>query len=136
MISPAYKQTAFTLIEMIMVITLISILAVTAVARWPKSITIKPLARQLAQDLRYAQTMALSRSSDIQIASTSSTQYSISDAGGILSNHTISGANVGNFNISFDSMGSPTGNNQLTVSGNGVSYIISIEAETGMVSGP
>lgn len=133
--SPAHKQTAFTLIELVMVITLIGILAVTAVARWPDSITIQPLARQLAQDIRYAQTMALSRSSNIQIATTSSSQYNISDSGGTLSSHSIDGASVSSFSISFDSMGTPTGNSQVTVSGNGVSYIISIEAETGMVSG-
>ncbi|NOX09770.1 MAG: type II secretion system protein [Gammaproteobacteria bacterium] len=136
MLSPAHKQNAFTLIEMVMVITLISILAVTAVARWPDSITIQPLARQLAQDIRYTQTMALSRSSNIQIASTSSSQYTISDSGGTLSSHILDGASVTSFSISFDSIGAPSGSNQATVSGNGVSYIIFIEAETGMVSGP
>ena len=59
----AYRHAGFTLIELVMVIVLIAILAITLVPRAPSkgSLTIAGQAQQLASDIRYVQTLSMTR---------------------------------------------------------------------------
>lgn len=57
-----YRKKGFTLIELIMILTIIGILAAVAVARMPNMapIRIDMVARKLQSDIRYAQSLAVS----------------------------------------------------------------------------
>jgi prepilin-type N-terminal cleavage/methylation domain-containing protein len=59
----AYRHTGFTLIEMVMVLILIGVLAVVFVPRAPSkgSLTFAGQAQQLASDIRYVQTLSMTR---------------------------------------------------------------------------
>ena len=59
----AYRHAGFTLIEMVMMLILIGILAVVFVPRAPSkgSLTIAGQAQQLASDIRYVQTLSMTR---------------------------------------------------------------------------
>jgi MSHA pilin protein MshC len=59
----AYRLTGFTLIEMVMVLILIGVLAVVLVPRAPSkgALTFAGQAQQLASDIRYVQTLSMTR---------------------------------------------------------------------------
>lgn len=66
----------FTLIELIMVILLIAILAFAAVERTPTTtLTVSAVADQLASDIRYAQSLSMTRGERYCIKYLSSTSY-------------------------------------------------------------
>jgi prepilin-type N-terminal cleavage/methylation domain-containing protein len=124
--SPGMKRnTAFTVIELIVVIVIISILATIAVSRWPGTrINLNAQAQQLASDIRYTQTLSMSRAQDFRLNLTT-TNYSITTGGGTAVNNpvtgtatvtlptapaitiTISPTNLPNNLIAFDSLGTP-----------------------------
>lgn len=55
------EKNAFTLIELVMIITIIGILAVVVVISMPTSPKLNGVANKLMSDLRYAQQLAISR---------------------------------------------------------------------------
>src|SRR5690242_19243011 len=123
MIHPRKKFfAAFTLIELIIVILIAAILSYIAVTRWPGTmINLNSQAQQLASDIRYTQTLAMSRATEYTLTVTS-TSYSIS-TGGTAVNNPVTGSasvtlgtgitittpptNLPNSSITFNSLGTP-----------------------------
>ena len=73
----------FTLIELVMVLILISILAVFASINWPgRSINLAAQAEQLVNDIRYAQTLGMTKGQRYRWVKTSATSYQITNNSG------------------------------------------------------
>ena len=82
----------FTMLELVVVIIIISIIASIAIPRSPgTNINLNAQANQLAGDIRYTQTLAMSRGSRYRINFLSSTSYSFSDTNGNVVNNSITG---------------------------------------------
>lgn len=74
----AYTQKGFTLLELVIVIILLSILSATALITWPSmSINLGAQAQQLADDLRYTQSMAMNKGTRYYLIKLTSTSYQI-----------------------------------------------------------
>lgn len=159
------RSTAFTLIELIVVVAIISILATIAVTRWPGSrINLNAQAQQLASDIRYTQTLSMSRAQDFQLNFLSSSSYSITANDGTPVNNIITGqtttvllatpattitlppTNLPNNLISFDSSGIPYTDSATTTALNSAAVItltsggqtttITIQPQTGRITIP
>lgn len=156
------NNTGFTIIELVIVIVLITILATIAVARWPGTrINLNAVAQQLADDIRYTQTLAMSRAGEYRLNLFSSS-YSITTGGGAAVNNPVTGAasvtissgititlpptNLPNSLITFNSLGTPytdtSGTTALssaaviTLSSGGNSTTVTIQPQTGRVTVP
>ena len=156
------RNTAFTLIELIVVILIAAILAAIAVARWPGGrINLNATAQQLASDIRYTQTLAMSRAQDYRLNVTAST-YSITTGGGTAVNNPITGSanvalpsgttitisptNLPNNLIAFDSQGIPYTDSTtaatlgsaavITLTSNSLTTTVTIQPQTGRVTVP
>lgn len=76
------QAKGFTLIELIMVMVVLSVLAALASMRMPgDGINVGAQAEQLASDIRYTQSMAMSRGQRFRVNFTSSTYQITNDAG-------------------------------------------------------
>jgi MSHA pilin protein MshC len=153
---PTQRAQGFTLIELVTVLLLISILAVVAINQWPgSSINLSAQADQLANDIRYTQSLAMNRGQRYRI-NLAADRYWISDAGGTV---TISlpgsGATVVTLNsgitlsasysfLVFDGNGAPyitattpgtalAADAVITLSADGVSRTLTISPQTGRV---
>jgi prepilin-type N-terminal cleavage/methylation domain-containing protein len=116
------KTHGFTLIEMIFVILIIGVLAVLPIYNWPGTdINLDAQAKLLANDLRYTQSLAMSKSERYSLVGISSTAYQIQNSAGtpitlpsgsttetFNAGLTISGqANLPDGLVSFDGKGTP-----------------------------
>jgi prepilin-type N-terminal cleavage/methylation domain-containing protein len=163
--SPGMKRnTAFTLTELIIVIIILGILSTLAVTRWPGTrINLNAQAQQLASDIRYTQTLSMSRGQDYRI-NLATTNYSITTSAGVAVNNPITGAatialptspaititipptNLPNSLIAFNSLGVPYTNTTATTTLNSAAVItltsgtntttITIQPQTGRVTVP
>lgn len=158
------RNAAFTLIELIIVIVIISVLATIAVTRWPGTrINLNSQTQQIASDIRYTQTLAMSRAQDYRLNLTA-TSYSITTGSGAPVNNPITGntitnlptapaititippTNLPNNLIAFDSRGTPYTNATtttalasaavITLTSGGNTMTITIQPETGRVTVP
>ena len=78
------NQNGFTIIEMVMVIAIIGILAISAVSIIPprKTIQLEARAQQLVNDIRYVQALSMSRHQRYRLDLSNSTQYEILNGNG------------------------------------------------------
>jgi MSHA pilin protein MshC len=122
------KKSGFTLIELIIVIVIMIVLSAYAVARWPGNhINLNAQAQQLANQLRYTQSLAFSQSQRYRLNLTS-TSYSITTTGGTAVTDPVTGSNSTNLPsgitmtwtnlpnslVAFDGKGSPYTNSTAT----------------------
>lgn len=153
------KQNGFTLIELIVVISLISILAAGVYLNWPGStMNLAAQTRQLANDLRYTQALSMTTGQRYRLVRTSSNTYQILNSSGsamvLMGRTTITLAsgitfgsltNLPNSLVAFNGLGAPytdTGNPgtplsttaTLSLTTNGETRTVSITPETGRVS--
>ncbi|MBU0743803.1 MAG: type II secretion system GspH family protein [Gammaproteobacteria bacterium] len=74
------KNRGFTFIEVLIVIIIASVLAITAFFKWSgSSININSQVELLANDIRYAQNLAMAQHQKFRLAITSSNTYQIQD---------------------------------------------------------
>ena len=154
------QAKGFTLIELIMVMVILSIVAAVASMRMPgDGINVSAQAEQLASDIRYTQSLAMSRGQRFQINFTAST-YQIRNAAGDpqvhpgtgqtaavgLDSTVLSGYNpplTGNI-LAFNSLGVPytdattalAGLATLTLTSGGEAITVRVAPQTGRVQVP
>lgn len=131
------REAGFTMVELIMVMVIIGIVSATVVARWPAGLDLYPAADNLAQDIRFAQSLAMSRPGSFTIAYTANpASYEIRDSGGAvvhvgqLDKVTIDTA----FSITFDDLGRPSAATTIILSGGGNQVQVAVIALTGAVT--
>jgi prepilin-type N-terminal cleavage/methylation domain-containing protein len=77
--APPVRQGGYTLIEMIIVIVIIAIVSVALILAWPETtLNLDGQAYLLANDIRYAQAMAIQTNTRYQLVRLSPTSYQIS----------------------------------------------------------
>ncbi len=154
------KQSGFTMFELIVVIVLISLLSVGVYFNWPGStINLDGQIHQLANDLRYTQTLSMTTGQRYRWVKTSSTTYQIVNFSGTpitlaLGNTTLtlnSGitfgtlTNLPNNLIAFDGLGAPytdaaspgtalSSTASIVLTAGGATKTVSITPETGSVA--
>ena len=149
------SEAAFTLIELIITIIILTILAAATRAIWPtENITLNAQAQALVADIQYTQNLSETRGVRYYLKKTSSVTYTISDVnGGNLTAHTLGSGmtfgtltNLPNSLVAFDGQGVPYSN--ITIPGtalttnatiilnasNGNSRTVTITHTTGQVS--
>jgi len=161
------RNTAFTLIELIIVFAIVAILAAIVVAKAPGTKpNLNSVAQQLASDIRYTQSLAMSRAQSYQLI-LSSTSYQIqTSTGTVVPNETtgqtnfpmptqpsyyavtisLPPTNLPNNIISFNSSGTPYVDSAATVALSNAAVItltsgtntstVTIQPQTGRVSVP
>ncbi len=138
----------FTLVELIIIITVAGILAVFAIPS-SSSGDVDNAARQVMTDLRHAQSMASTTTRTHRFRNTNNHTYQVIDTTTnqpILSPHTNQSYNVdfdtyydgvtfgGNYQVDFDAAGAPTaGTTSLIVQGGGRTKTIIVTATTGFI---
>lgn len=105
------QQRGFSLLELVMVLTLMGILVVLAGPRWPGRVFLHAQATQLAQDMRYTQALAMTQDKAHTIQWVSADSYGIVDSeGNQIAPYplVLAGVVIESFSISFnDSTGAP-----------------------------
>lgn len=149
------RQSAFTLVELVVVILLVGILAIAIYPRFSAPpITVGAQADQLAADIRYTQSLSLVRGERYCLYwGTSNSSYQIRSAGCAtaithpasgsttmnLSNATFTASGLSTAYIEFDTKGRPTtispptGSATLTLAGGGETRFLTVSGETGRV---
>ena len=126
----------FTIIELIMVVVLISILAVSVVPKfWDTSgFSIEGAAAMAVADIRYAQELAMSTHSSKTIVFTTSNDYYTVDTRNVDLPSRVSISSGTTF--TFNSLGEPTtgGGSSVTLSAGAETKTITVENYTGRVS--
>ncbi|MBF0283069.1 MAG: prepilin-type N-terminal cleavage/methylation domain-containing protein [Magnetococcales bacterium] len=136
----AVRDGGFTIIELIMVIVIAGVMTAVVVARWPGSeLEVYPLAHTLGQNVRYAQSLAMSHTGNFSIRNLGANGYQILDATNSTvhpnSNVTLTGgANISAFNITFNSLGTPSAAGNISISANGATARVLVTATTGAVT--
>ncbi len=106
----------FTLIELVMVMVIMGAFAALAVPNMsPGDTTVNAQADRFAQDLRHAQTLAMSQGRALTVEVVSATRYRVTDggstirdpAGEVLDVTLQNGVSLSGPDISFDSLGRP-----------------------------
>jgi len=123
------RNTAFTIIELIVVMIIMAILATLVVSRWPGTkISLNAQAQQLASDIRYTQTLAMSRGGAYRLNVTAS-NYSITTLSGTAVNNPITGSATVTLGSGITITISPTNlpNNLITFNTAGVPYVDTTE---------
>lgn len=78
-----FRQSGFTLLEFVIVIILLGILSAAAYLKWPGNVmNLSGQANQLAEDLSYAQTLAMTTGQRVRLVKSSSTSYQILNSAG------------------------------------------------------
>lgn len=161
--SPDIRRTrddGFTIVELIVIILLVGILAFSAAPRFldKGSIDVSATAEQLASDIRYTQSLAMTTGQRNRINLTATTYQITTSSGGLLTHPatgatgpiplndvTLSGWNppLTNDYVAFDGLGVPyslvtsstglAGNAAITLSGGGHTRTVVISPETGRV---
>ena len=151
-------RRGFTVIEILIVMVIITIAALTAVPMMSSasSVQIRSAASMIAADLEYAKSMAISRGQNYLVRfDQNADSYQIEDTDGVIlhpvkkgfdylvdfGNDTrlnrvdITGANFsGNPDVEFDSMGSPDSGGTVSLQAGGTTVTITVEPITGYIS--
>ncbi len=125
----------FTLIELIMVIVLIGILAVSIMPKFvdTSAISLHGGAAMIAADIRYAQELAMSTNQPKSITFTNGvSSYDTVDGRTINLPSHVSILTGATFN--FNTLGEPTAGGLVTISAGGPTKTINVESDTGNVS--
>jgi MSHA pilin protein MshC len=125
----------FTLIELIMVIVLIGILAVSIMPKFvdTSAISLHGGAAMIAADIRYAQELAMSTNQPKSITFTNGvSSYDTVDGRTINLPSNVSILTGATFN--FNTLGKPTAGGLVTISAGGPTKTINVESDTGNVS--
>lgn len=81
--SRRFSTTGFTLLELLVVMSLMFILSITAYMLWPKDdFSVMAQADTLAADIRYVQALSIANNEKYRIDLTNSSQYQILDSAG------------------------------------------------------
>ena len=153
------KRSGFTIIELIVVLTLISVVAVMVIPRWTTGPSLDAQLNQLLGDIRYTQALAFSHGQRFRINFTLPSTYSITTTGGTAVNNPSTGTTTVTFTsgvtitgltnlpsnlIAFDEQGIPYTNSSataalganatITLSGNGLTRSIVITPTTGLAT--
>ena len=158
--SPLDSKSGFTLVEVIIVMVIISIVALTAVPMMSSasSVQIRSAASMIAADLEYAKSMAISRGQNYSVVFDQNTEsYLLEDQDGNVIQHPVKkGFNyVVDFqsddrlnkvdiiaasfgatpaDVEFDSLGSPDSGGTVTLQAGGTTATITVEPITGYIS--
>jgi prepilin-type N-terminal cleavage/methylation domain-containing protein len=114
----------FTLIELIIVIVVVSILAIIPFLNWPSSsISLDGQAQQLANDIRYAQSLSMTKAQRYRLViTTGSSSYQILNTAGTAVRFASGNTTVTlNSGISFGTL-SNLPNSLIAFDGNGIPY--------------
>ncbi len=129
-------QRGFSLMELIMVMTIVGIVAVYAGAKWQGDLTLYPKTDQLMNDIRRAQALAMSRGVNFTILTVGADSYKIQDATGVavdLQPTVLAGVTITSFAFTFDRMGDPGAVTQsVKLSMDGESVTIQVVGKTGV----
>jgi len=153
------KGHGFTIVELLIVVVILSIVALTAIPMMSSaaSIQIRSAANMIAADLEYARSMAISRGQNHSVVFDKNTDsYKIVDQGGTVIQHPVkkgftyvvdfrtesrlSRVDITNavFNgdqiVVFDCLGSPDSGGAVNLQAGGISTTITVEPVTGFVS--
>ncbi|MBF0438425.1 MAG: type II secretion system protein [Magnetococcales bacterium] len=130
----------FTTLELIIVVMIMGILSVTAISLWPSGVDRVAAARQLANDIRLAQSYAMARGGGFRILSIDSTTYQIrrvTPETVMTGTNTLAKGTVTGFNIQFNSLGAATsGAGTITITDTDGSTDLTVIAATGAVIVP
>jgi prepilin-type N-terminal cleavage/methylation domain-containing protein len=152
-------KNGFTLIEVIIVIVILSITAMTAIPMFSSgaNMQIRSAANMIAADLEYARSMAISRGQNYKVVFDETAEsYSITDNAGTVIDHPIKGVGVDytfNFTndsrlskveivsttfssdtIAFNSIGSPDNGGSISLSAGDITMIVRVEPVTGFIT--
>lgn len=139
---PWQRACGASLAELVLVLLLVAVLAAVALPRLnTEALQVLPVAEQMAAEIRYTQSLAMSRSEShafridgdtFFITSTSGSQIALSDgqSAGSLRGLSVSGPVAISFAPRF---GRPDTGGNIVVSGSGGSVTISVDGETGYV---
>lgn len=153
------RETGFTMVELIVIIVLISLLAFMAASRFPGGgMDVSSQAEQLAADIRYAQTLSMTRGDRYRINLTAA-GYQVTDSAGNPEVHpgtgstsavALDGVALSGFNppltgdyVIFDGRGVPyvdtagtalSANAVITLTAQGITRTVTISPETGRVA--
>lgn len=110
---PPVKQAAFSLVELLVVITVIGILIAVAAPRFTNDDTIeaRALASQIIGELRFAQQLAMNNTEKLASVTINSNQLSVAQDGSALNNYPKSLGNavtVSDIVLTYNSLGSTT----------------------------
>ena len=154
------KDHGFTIVELLIVVVILSIVALTAIPMMSSaaSIQIRSAANIIAADIEYARSMAISRGQNHSVEfDKDADSYKIVDLNGVTIQHPvkkgftyvvdfrnesrlsrvdITNANFGGTQkVTFDCLGSPVGNGgAVSLQAGGISTTIHVEPVTGYVS--
>jgi len=156
---PAGANVGFTLIEIIIVVVILAIAAMTAIPLMSSagSVQIRSAANMIAADLEYARSMAISRGQNYSIVFDDSTEsYNIKDQSDTVIPHpvkkgfpytidfqndsrlnkvNITGVNFNSTDsVTFDCLGSPDNGGTISLNANGATATITVEPVTGYIS--
>lgn len=154
MIHFAKKFQAYTLMELVVVMVLMTITTTLVVSKWPgRAINLNAQAEGLLSDIRYTQNLSMTRGVRYALTSTSSTTYQIASiAGTDVTSHTLAqGITFGTFSnlpnnlISFTTRGVPcqdtaspctvlTTDASISITGDGHTRSVVILSGTGVAS--
>jgi type II secretory pathway pseudopilin PulG len=121
----------FYFVEFIVTIVILAILSTVVIVRWPgETINLNAQAQQLASDIRYTQSLAMTHGQRYRLNLVSTNQYTITTIGGTALNHPVTGSttttlgtgiiygtftNLPNNLIAFDGAGIPYTNSAATI---------------------
>lgn len=137
----ASREEGFTVTELVIVLVLVGALAFIAIPRLNlTSVQLTPLAESVAAELRYTQSLAMTRSQP-HTFSIGSGSYSISQGGSGVALSSGEAArsydpdvSVASTTVTFSPrFGQPDGGATITISGGGESVAVIVEQETGYV---
>ncbi|MBF0190853.1 MAG: type II secretion system protein [Magnetococcales bacterium] len=126
----------FTLVELVVVMSIVGIIAVYAGAKWQGDLSFYSKADQLVNDIRRAQALAMSKGGHT-IRSVASDSYQIQDAAGTAVDPqptVLDRVQIGGFSITFDGRGDPGAANQdVQLTQEGQTVTIRVVGNTGAV---
>ena len=119
-------ESGFTLVELVAIILLVGILAFTAIPRYLNKgvIDASVTAEQLANDIRYTQSLAMTSGQGNRINLTSATyQITTSSGGAVVHPVTGTSAPISLSNVSLSLYNPPLTNNYVAFDGKGIPYL-------------
>lgn len=156
---PCGRRRGFTIVELLIVVVILSIVALTAIPMMSSaaSIQIRSAANIIAADIEYARSMAISRGQNHKVVFDKDTDsYKLVDLNGVTIQHPvkkgfpyemkfrtesrlsrvdiISATFNGDQIVVFDCLGSPDSGGTVTLQAGGISTTITVEPVTGFVS--
>lgn len=156
---PCGRSRGFTIVELLIVVVILSIVALTAIPMMSSaaSIQARSAANLIAADIEYARSMAISRGQNYSVVFNKDTEsYKIVDQSGAVIQHPVkkgftyvvdfrtesrlSRVNIANAvfgtdqTVVFDCLGSPDSGGTVNLQAGGISTTITVEPVTGFVT--